>query len=359
MKIGILTYYSVHNHGSFLQAFALKKVLEGLGHSVTFLMYERNYDYLPKKEKNKYSISISSIPFYLNYLLKMGLSNIVFNIKKRVELNKFSRKKINTFEHYSTFNGDLVVIGSDEVLSLEVGYNDFFYGYGIKPLKISYAASFGPTELREILKKRKYDDIAEGLKRFKSISVRDYNSKLIIDEMVSKKVNIVCDPVILYGYKLEINNSLFFNNRNYIVIYSYDKNMNEKTEIEEIKKFAKNNNLEIISVGYHHKWCDKNINLDPFELFGCFSNSSLIITDTFHGAVLSLITNSNFVVKIRNNSNKLSFLMSEYKLENRILKSFSQLSDLYLETIDFACVEKLIDSKRKESLEFLVKELDD
>lgn len=37
MKIGILTYYGVHNHGAVLQANALKTVLEQKDMSVVFL----------------------------------------------------------------------------------------------------------------------------------------------------------------------------------------------------------------------------------------------------------------------------------------------------------------------------------
>lgn len=43
MKIGILTYYGVHNHGAVLQANALKSVLQKMGHEVSFVSFERNY----------------------------------------------------------------------------------------------------------------------------------------------------------------------------------------------------------------------------------------------------------------------------------------------------------------------------
>ncbi|GIC73081.1 hypothetical protein LFLT20_00850 [Limosilactobacillus fermentum] len=43
MKIGILTYYGVHNHGAVLQANALKSVLQKIGHEVSFVSFERNY----------------------------------------------------------------------------------------------------------------------------------------------------------------------------------------------------------------------------------------------------------------------------------------------------------------------------
>ena len=39
MRIGILTVYDSANFGSYLQAYALKKVLENLGHKVKFIKF--------------------------------------------------------------------------------------------------------------------------------------------------------------------------------------------------------------------------------------------------------------------------------------------------------------------------------
>ena len=107
--------------------------------------------------------------------------------------------------------------------------------------------------------------------------------------------------MILYGYQKEQDYFVPKNAGKYIVIYSYDKNLNYKEDIKAIKTFAKKNGLKIYSCGYHHKWCDKNINCDPYKLLGYFKNSAFIITNTFHGAVISLITNSQMIVKLTNN----------------------------------------------------------
>ena len=52
MKIGILTYYGVHNHGAVLQANALKSVLEAQGHDVKFLTFDRSYEYITADRKS-------------------------------------------------------------------------------------------------------------------------------------------------------------------------------------------------------------------------------------------------------------------------------------------------------------------
>ena len=43
MKIGIITFQYADNYGALLQAFALKKYLQGLGHDVKIINYDNSY----------------------------------------------------------------------------------------------------------------------------------------------------------------------------------------------------------------------------------------------------------------------------------------------------------------------------
>lgn len=44
MRIGVLTWYKVVNHGAVLQAYALEKCIENYGHEAIMLDYQRNLD---------------------------------------------------------------------------------------------------------------------------------------------------------------------------------------------------------------------------------------------------------------------------------------------------------------------------
>ncbi len=354
-KAGILTYYNVHNHGSTLQAYGLKKILESLGYEVVFLDFERNYDFLELELVKKYKITIKSFSFFLKYMFQRGFSNIIYNLKKRKKLNSFIKRNLGSGIRYSNFQGDLVVIGSDEVFSTQIGINPCFYGFGIQSqFIISYAASFGPTTIEDIQSRNLEKMLSSGMNTLSEISVRDDNSRKIIEILTGISPQIVCDPVILYGYKDEQNTDMNLKHK-YILLYSYDKNMNESNDIKNIKKFAKEKGFKIYSIGYHHKWCDKNICPLPFELLSLFKKASFIITDTFHGAVISLITNSQFSVKISNNANKLKYLLEEYKLTNRLIENFSSLNDLYINPINYDVINTIIEEKRAKSYDFLKK----
>ena len=141
--------------------------------------------------------------------------------------------------------------------------------------------------------------------------------------------------------------------KKYILIYSYDNTMNEPERVAEIKKYAKANDLKIYSVGFYHKWCDKNINASPLETFAWFRNAELVITDTFHGSVLSIVTNAPLIVKLKENTNKLLWLLKEYSLENRIINSFAEIESLAKEKIDFKQVNDIVRMKRENSLQYL------
>lgn len=357
MEVGILTYYGVHSHGAVLQANALKSVLEKMGHEVCFIAFERNYDYIPAKQSRKYRISLASIPFYAKYIIEKGPSNILYNLKKNGILNDYRKKNLKMGPVYNEFTGDAVIVGSDEVFSLEIGLNPFMYGIGLQSKRIlSYAACFGPTTIDDIQKKNVTELISGGLKKFDYISARDMNTKIISEKLSGRDVDLVCDPVILYGYENEMNEFVPKQN-NYVLVYSYDRNMNNSDETNKIKAFAKKNGYKTIAIGYPHSWCDINMNVTPDELIGYIKHAKLVITDTFHGSVISIICNQSFVVKIRGNQNKLGYLLAEYGLDDRIVSDFSELEKVVKEIVNYDVVNSLIAEKRSSSMEFLKKAL--
>ena len=357
-KTGIITHYDVHNHGAHLQMYALSKVLGTLGSEAKALRYRKNYDFMPENAAKKYNISLASIPTYAKYLMKKGIGRTAYNMKKRSALQKFRTNQGLVGEYYSHARDlDLVVIGSDEIFSIEPGLNPCFYGMGVPCDKvISYAASFGPTTKDFISTMRAEEFITAGLSHLSHCSVRDENSKQIVSSFLGKEPPIVCDPVILYGYMEEISRAKAKKSRNekYILVYSYDKTMNDSADVAKIKAYAKEKGLKLYSVGFYHKWCDKNINVDPLDIFDWFVGAEEVITDTFHGAVLSIVSNSKLLVKLKpENRNKLLFLLREYGLDNRVLDDFSKLHEVSQKEIDFDKVNALVVQKREDSMNYL------
>lgn len=353
MKIGIITHYDVHNHGALLQLYALKRVLEQKNNDVSALTFKKNYDFMESGIDKKYDISIKSFFWYLSYICKIGPRRTIFNIRKKYILDTFKEPMLG--EYYSKAkNLDAVFIGSDEVFSVETGVNPFFYGIGVPCSNIyAYAACCGPTDMQAIKQKRMEKLIKAGLENIKKISVRDKNTYDVVRSLTDKNVDIVCDPVILYGYIDEIKNAVRKIEDDYLLIYSYDNNMNEPEETEKIKVFARKNNLKIISVGFYHKWVDRCVDGSPIDILGYFKYAKHVITDTFHGSVMSLITGVNFISKIRKNKNKLYNLLTHFNLSERIIENFDDLEKALNTEIDYEMVNNAILSFRETSIEYL------
>lgn len=351
-NIGIITHYDVHNHGALLQLNALINIMRLKGFEAEALRFDKNYDYLGSELKSKYEIGFNSIGIYAKYLLNKGFIQTFFNYRKRCILENFKKERQLVGEYYSKVQKDLIIIGSDEVFALHTGPTHVFFGHGLfNSSIISYAASFGPTNLNDIQKKGCVGFIRSGLENMKAISVRDKNSSNIVKELTTISPTVVCDPVILYGYEKEIQSFGEINLPPYILVYAYDDNMNNPDEIFLIREFAKKNNLKIVSPGFYHDWVDYNINTDPIELLNYFKHSSFVITDTFHGSVMSIITNAQFSVITRGNSNKLYNLLEEYGLQNRLIDG--NLDLLYQDKINFNRVNKEVNRRRILSMDFL------
>ena len=127
MKAGIITHYDVHNHGAQLQLYALSAQLKKYGYDARALTYNKNYDFMELGVENKYNISIRSIPYYLKYLCNKGFSRTFYNFRKKCKLDEFRKKNRLVGEYYSKAKDlDVVVIGSDEIFSIEPGLNPCF-----------------------------------------------------------------------------------------------------------------------------------------------------------------------------------------------------------------------------------------
>lgn len=355
MKIRILTHHSVHNHGAILQLYGLMQVLKKYDDTVCALDYKKNFDFLEDYADQKYNISLKSIPFYMKFLKEKGIKRTIFNIGKKGLLDAFKRKKNLIGEYYSRCVAlDAVFVGSDEVFSIEPGLNPFFWGMGVPAKHVfSYGGCFGPTDVDFIKKKYALEYIKAGINRFEKISVRDQNSQNIIFQLSGKKIDQVCDPVILYGYKKEKEDFKKPISEKYLLVYAYDENMNEQEEVYLIKKYAKEKNLKVITAGFYHKWCDQCVNVSPIQLLEWVLGAECVVTDTFHGTVMSMIMNTPFVTKIRGNRNKLGFLLKEYELEDREISNFSNLNAILSKQIDFKKLNDMMQKKREEGEKFI------
>ncbi|MEG0155139.1 MAG: polysaccharide pyruvyl transferase family protein, partial [Lachnospiraceae bacterium] len=277
-----------------------------------------------------------------------------FNYKK-FKKNKRFRSYNFKQEFYSESNAESVIVGSDEVFSIPVGINIMMFGHGLLTNKvISYAASFGQTDMHTLKKHHCENVISSGLRQFFALSVRDEHSADLVKLLTENSPEIVCDPVILYDFeKMKVSVRPL---KKYLLLYSMDRFMIADNEIAAIKQFAQKKHLITVSVGTYHAWCDKNISCNCLEWLEYFRRAECVITDTFHGLVLSSITNRPMAVYVRSlNSNKLVDMLKRTGLSNRQIKIFdlNYLSDIFEQQIDFRELNRKIKEMREHSNNYL------
>lgn len=366
MKVGILTIHRIYNHGSFLQAFALKNMIENvLGPQTTEVEL---IDWpLKSGDIKEYHAPEHYIakPFGLKFWMhkKMGHDKYCNDVKLNwlwyVLGNKYieqSRKYLGVScrPNYRT-EYDAIVVGSDESFNCtqdDASWDGLFCFHLNADVIISYAASFGYSTFDRLEQRKVANEVAKGLSGFKVVSVRDLNSAKIVERLIGVRPLINLDPVLIYDYSDLIPEKI--DDDNFILVYNYLNRIKEADFIEKVKMFAKQNKLKIISVFEYCPWADENKALKSFEVLRYFQKAKYVVTDTFHGVIMSIKFNKRFGVFVReSNYNKLSYLLSRFGLESQIINIESEFPELLFNPIDWENVNAIIEQERENTLAYL------
>ena len=137
-------------------------------------------------------------------------------------------------------------------------------------------------------------------------------------------------------------------------MYSYPNRFNGKDEVNAIKKFAKQKGKKLISICFYFPWCDETLIPHPFEVLGYMKNADYVITDTFHGCVMSMKFNKKFVSFSRkSNMQKLTSLLEQFGLSDRICRCPEDIVKRMEKPIDYKTVNEKIESETNKAINYL------
>ncbi len=356
MKIGILTFWGVPNYGAFAQAYALNRVLKDNFNNAEV----KHIAYLHPMHKNLYFPQKKPVLNSYRRLLspKYYLEWVKYSRNSEVRYPQFN-KDWNTIDHEIVKNEktlehtfyDVVVTGSDAIWEYSVPeFGDDIHLVGNKlncDKLVSYAASFGDMNSEDEFK----PFIREGLNKYDSISVRDQNSKDIVNKLIDRDdVQVVLDPTLVWDFKndTDIPESRY---KDYILVYG-----NDFTDelIKDVKSYARENGLMVIGAGIAPDWCDVRLtDIGPREWIGLFKNAEFTVTCTFHGLMFSINFEKKVVFNqigyVKNRSTTLLQQLGLYEL----YKDGTDFKTVLNYEWDYKVINERLHDMRKESLEFI------
>lgn len=352
-KIGILTFHNANNYGAVLQAYALQTALRKVtsSHNIEVIDYHNE-----KIEKTKKVFLV--VGSYTPKNVLAAFCNMKGRKAKVKKIGLFIAKKISLSQSVnkqtiSQIKGEYekVIVGSDQVWNYDLTGNDSEYFLpGPYNEKYSYAASMGNYSSIGMQQKSLLGD-------FTKVSVREKSTSNLLKSIANIDSIVVCDPTMLLDaneWDKIISKRKY--KEKYILVYSINPNINL---MAFAKKIAKENNMKLVYISMNalDRLHIKNVcfekNPSPEEFISLIKNADVVLTNSFHGTVFSIIYKKSFWVETDYatfKNDRINDLLNYLGLESRIVqdKGNNQKNE-----INWNCVDEKMSLMQTRSMHFL------
>lgn len=336
MRIGIYTLPLNYNYGGLLQAYALQTVLERMGNDVTVIdrPYVHNVNILshPREFVRRFKIK------YINGNRRTRIFEEKYEAKVYSIIEKNTRCFVEKYIHTVFVDDaseikdgmfDAIIVGSDQIWRAGIqkriecyhSFLDFTENWKIK--RIAYAPSFG-TENWEYDKRDEYK-CKNLLKKFDAVSCREQSGAVLCQEHFGIEAKVVMDPTMLLtldDYLSLIKDSIDKPCDEKIMVYVLDETIKK---MELIKRVSKNLGLDYYKINSKADdiYAPVNERVQPplQNWLQGFRDSQMIITDSFHACVFSILFGKPFLVIGNQNRGMARFysLLEMFGLEDRLV----------------------------------------
>lgn len=399
MKVGILTQPLSNNYGGLLQAYALQTTLVRMGHEVVIL--NRPMPFVPDVAKDAFVPS--AIRFAKNcvkFLMRKPLIKVYHELlpQQHIVTNRLTEIFIVTYHHkspnFSTTESlaaychkqgiEAYVVGSDQCWRplyspcLPNYFLDFAKDWDVK--RISYAASFGVDSWEYTEEETR--TCAPLVQKFDAVSVREESGIALCKEHLGVDAVHVLDPTMLldaddYNALVQAFDPKTFNiapehrvkttldvNDKKLFCYVLNMNVQKQTFIQTVSEAKGLIPVECMPKDFRaqevFEKCPDDCTFPPVELWlQSFRDAEMVIADSFHGTVFSIIYNKPFWVLGNPDRGMARFhsLLKMFGLEDRIVTP-EKLATLDNDApIDWISVNARREELKKKSLNFLMENL--
>ena len=308
-RIAIVAPYKEYNYGTILQAYALQHVLESEGVDAKYLRYTTMVPSpLWKKVLNKVSATYKKFrlkePVVKNYSLddysffhfqefKSFVDGYTCFIRERINVSKQCYNPL-TLSACNEF--DAFMIGSDQTWSEARYLPDtpyFLDGIDNRYPKLSYAPSIGTTHISDSY----LSVLIEKLSKFKALSCREKTNCELLSSKLGREVSYVLDPTFMlsadeWGSMATMPSEPIIS-KQYVLCYI----LGEKQSISDYaEKLGVEKGLPVYYIVTRPIYLQKRHHLfaTPESFLWLIKNAAYVITDSFHGSILSINFNTQF-----------------------------------------------------------------
>ena len=328
MKIALLNLPYDNNYGGNLQRYALMKVLQDMGHTVTHinLRFRKN---LPSY-KMPFVYTKRTIGRLIGKRTAPIFEEQIWN-RKYKESCKFTDPFYNRYIRHTqevytkrdlqniADGFDCYIVGSDQVWRKKIAkewlptfFLDFLENTAVK--RIAYGVSLGVRENE--LSEKEIIKLGELYNKFDAVSVREDSALLLFHEYgwSLPQASQVLDPTLLLkasDYSQLIDNNATHSLEGAMLCYILDKTIEKERKVTEL---SRDTGLKPYYLGIIGS------NVPSIEQWlRCFRDAQYVVTDSYHGYVFSLIFNKPVLLLYNERRGNARF-ESLFKITNDIDK---------------------------------------
>lgn len=371
MRIGIVTLYGNNNFGNRLQNYAVQRYFECMGYQTETFGYE---EYLSVVRSIRHCLGV-----LIHFLIrptryeKERLERKRVNLAREDTIAAFTSEYIHSGPYIKRYrvprniksNYDFFVTGSDQVWHCWGGSRRelefFFLRFADPSQRLTMAPSFGfnkfPAKLCSTFEK--------GLRGFKALSVREEQSTQLIRELIGKEATVLLDPTMLIDteewWKI-LRKPNQYTDDNYILVYALSgfKGETRKTVCD----YAEKKNIRMIDLMDINS--DYYMHTRPDEFLYWICHARLVVTDSFHACVFSILFHRPFIVTERSEykgmSSRIDTLLDRFGMENCRYETLKEtlLDNTFsdeLINVDYEKVVSILNVERKKATAFFQKNI--
>lgn len=351
-KVGIMTLHIGDNYGALLQCYALRNVINSFsGVQADVINYDPGREY-PCYQDQEVQEN------YLEKLRKFREFNEKFNGIKEPVFFDTDDERMLQYDYYIT--------GSDQVWNTSFSFAKSAYFLDFVPegaKKIAYAPSIGMPITSPKLRR---DWFEKNIPSFDWLSLREISYQGFLGEFTRKDIYSVVDPTLLLTAKDydELCEGTKHPEGEYILLYFLKHDHKAPLLISLANMLSRKFNLKVVySFAKVPSCVFKNESetfyySDPREFVQAVKHAKIVITNSFHGTIFSLLYHRPFFTYLVGSmSSRVMDLLTSVGLEERIVHGYRKLTDDMLD-VDFNKADEVIKNRKDDSIKYLKKALD-